>query len=337
MNHNVSIIIVNYNGKIFLKDCLNSISATEAAGEEIIVVDNSSIDGSVEYIKENFPDVVLIELDRNYGFAKANNIGVEKARGEYIVFLNNDTIVTPGWLYALLEVMSKDSCVGVAGSKLLLSDLSIKINSAGANIVFNGGGYDIGFMEEDKGQYDTSAERGAVCAASMVVRKDEFLSLGGFDPLYFMYFEDVDLCWRYWLSGYRVVYVPESIVYHRFGGTTGVDRHTPFRVFYGTRNSMFNILKNYETKNIPLPFLFNLLLNSIKFLYFVITLRGKSAVEIPKAYCSFLKHSKQIIEKRKAVKEMRKVDDEYLFNKSLIVGFSTVVREFFRLLGTGRG
>lgn len=336
MYHNVSIIIVNYNGKSLLKDCIESIYSTEAVEAELIVVDNASMDDSCDLLKKRFPDVRLIELDRNHGFAGANNIGVDNARGEYIVFLNNDTIVSKGWLQALFDVMSDSPSIGVAGSKLLFYDFPEKINSAGANIVFNGGGYDIGFMEEDRGQYDMTAERGAVCAASMMVRKDEFLYLGGFDPIYFMYFEDVDLCWRYWLSGYRVVYVPESIVYHRFGGTSGMDRHTPLRVFYGTRNSLFNILKNYELKHIPLPFLFNIVFHFLKFSYFVVSFRGSSAVEVPRAYYFFLKNIKEIIKKRGSIKKMRKVEDRYLFKKSLIVGLTTVAKEFFRLLERNR-
>ncbi len=331
---NCTIIIVNYNGKSLLKDCIETIYSTEASKAEIVVVDNSSWDGSVEYIKENFPDVRLIELDRNYGFAKANNIGVKNARGEYIVFLNNDAIVSKGWLQALLDVMS-DNSIGVSGSKLLFYDFPEKINSAGANIVFNGGGYDIGFMEEDRGQYNITTERGAVCAASMMLRRDEFLRLGGFDDSYFMYFEDIDLCWRYWLSGYRVVYVPDSVVYHRFGGTTGVDRHTPLRVFYGTRNCLFNILKNYEPRHIIFPLLFNLFFHFLNFSYFILSLRIRPAVEIPLAYYSLLKNLPEIIKKRGYINKIRRLEDRYLFKKSVIVGLPAVAKEVFRLLKKG--
>jgi len=329
----VSIIIVNYNGKHFLKDCLESIRTSEASGEEIIIVDNASTDGSGEYVRSAFPRVKLMELDRNYGFAEANNRGASVASGTFLIFLNNDTVVTPGWMKALLEAMFSEPLVGAAGSKLLLYNLPGKVNSAGAHIVFNGGGYDIGFMDDDSEKYNVPGPRGAVCAASMMVRRDEFLSLGGFDPLYFMYFEDVDLCWRYWLSGYKVLYAPQSVVHHRFGGTTGSSRHAPLRVFYGTRNSMFNILKNNDLRNIFLPVFFNMLHHTVKFLGFVASLRFKSAVAMIRAYGSLVCHFPEVMRRRKVIQAARKVTDRYLVENSLIISLSSAVKEWLRLKG----
>jgi len=330
----VSIIIVNYNGKTFLKDCLESIKSSEASYEEIIIVDNASKDGSADYIKKEFPHVKLIALDKNYGFALANNIGGEAAAGEYLVFLNNDTVVTPGWLDALLRVVSSDPSVGAAGSKLLLYHRPERVNSAGANITFNGGGYDIGFMDIDSDKYNTPGPRGGVCAAAMMVRKNEFLSIGGFDPMYFMYLEDVDLCWRYWLSGYRVLYVPESVVYHRFGGTTGSDRHAPLRVFYGARNSMFNVLKNYELQSIPFPLAFNIIHHAGKFFALLIGLKFRSAWTIIEVYWSLIRYLPQVMKKRRNIQSKRKVTDQYLFEHSFIVSLPAAVREYLRLRRT---
>jgi hypothetical protein len=160
--------------------------------------------------------------------------------------------------------MEKDSEVGMVGSKILLLETPGKINSAGANITFNGSGYDIGFLDDDSEKYSLRGYRGCVCAAAMMVRRAEFLNFGGFDEDYFMYFEDVDLCWRYWLYGKKVVYVPSSIIYHAFGGTSGKCRHAPLRVFCGTRNSLFNIVKNYETHHIAFPLFFSFLHHSSK-------------------------------------------------------------------------
>ncbi len=326
-----SIIIVNYNGKHFLKDCLESIKASEASNEEIIIVDNASTDGSRDFLRREFPSVKLVELDRNYGFAEANNRGANAASGRLLVFLNNDTVVTSGWFKSLVETLSSDPATGAVGSKLLLYDQRGKVNSAGASIVFTGGGYDVGFMDIDSGKYNIPGPRGAVCAASMMVRKDEFLALGGFDPLYFMYFEDIDLCWRYWLFGYKVMYEPNSVVYHKFGGTSGKSRHTPLRVFYGTRNSIFNILKNDELHNVCAPFFFNVLHHTGKFAFFMATLRLKSALAIVRAYASLARHLPQVLRKRKDIQEKRKVADRYLFKNSLIVSFTSAVREFVRL------
>lgn len=326
-----SIIIVNYNGKLFLKECIDAIKCTEASDAELIVVDNASIDGSCNYIREKFPYVRLIALEKNFGFAEANNIGAKYAVGDYLIFLNNDTVVTNGWFNALSKSLLYDPKIGVVGSKVLLYNVPGKINSAGADITFNGGGYDVGFMDNDGKKYSKSCMKGAVCAASMMVRKKEFLYLGGFDPLYFMYFEDVDLCWQYWLSGFKVVYVPDSIVYHRFGGTAGSDRNNPRRVFWGTRNSIFNVLKNYEWRNVFFPLLFNLFFHFGKFILFLFTFKIDVALSILKAYGSCLKNLTKIFKHRKTIQQRRKMPDKYLLDNSVIVTSSKVIKEFFRL------
>jgi GT2 family glycosyltransferase len=326
-----SVIIVNYNGKHFLCDCLSSIHNSESAHEEIILIDNASNDGSLKFVQTEFPWVKIIALKQNFGFAEANNIGARSASGRYLAFLNNDTVVTPRWLNALTEVLSSDPTVGATGSKLLLYNLPGKINSAGANITFNGGGYDIGFGDSDAAQYNIPGPRGAVCGASMMVRRDEFLALGGFDPLYFMYFEDVDLCWRYWLLGKKVMYVPASVVLHRFGGTSGSGKHSPLRVFYGTRNSMFNIIKNIELNNMIFPLCFNVVFAAGKYLAFLACLKFESASAVVRAFCSLLAHAPQVFRKRKEIQKKRKVRDSYLFKQSLVVSFFTSAREFIRL------
>ncbi len=326
-----SIIIVNFNGKRFLKDCLDSIRASDSPNEEVILVDNASNDGSQEFVKSKFPWVKIIALPENYGFARANNIGAEAASGTYLAFLNNDTIVTPGWLRGLTEALSSDSTTGVAGSKLLLYNTPGKLNSAGANITFNGGGYDIGFGDTDAEKYNIPGPRGAVCAASMLVRREEFLALGGFDPMFFMYFEDVDLCWRYWLFGYKVMYVPSSVVSHRFGGTSGSDKHAPLRVFYGARNSIFTVLKNYECRNIVFPLFFNIIFNVGKGLAFLASLRLRSAYAVVRAFCSLAYHLPDVIRARSVIQKKRKVRDSSLVEQSLIVSFLTSAKEYMRL------
>lgn len=330
----VSLVIVNYNGRQYLEDCMDSIKKSSYSFEMIdtIVVDNASSDKSVDFIKTDYPWVKIIELDKNYGFAKANNIGAENARGDYIVFLNNDTVVAENWLYPLINDMESDRTVGAASGKILFYDNKKKVNSAGVQITFLGGGYDMGFLDNDSSKYDIQGQRASVCAAAMIVRKDEFLQLGGFDEDYFMYFEDVDLCWRYWLYGKKVEYVPDSIIYHKFGGSSGAHRHAPLRVFYGTRNALFNIIKNYEIYNIPFPIVFSFLYHILKALYFIVRLNFSLALSMVKAYCSFLRYLPKTIVKRKKIQSNRKIKDKYLFNNSIIASFYMTFREFLRLL-----
>ena len=330
----ITICIVNYNGLKYLKGCFDSIAKSDYPFEKIetIMVDNVSVDESVDYVKSNYSWVRVLALDKNYGFAKANNIGAESAKGKYIVFLNNDTVVTPDWLTELVDVIENDREIGIVGSKLLLLNAPEKINSAGANITFYGGGYDIGVMDEDSEKYNTSSNKGCVCAAAAMVRREEFLSFGGFDEDYFMYLEDTDICWRYWLYGKRVVYVPNSVVYHKFSGTSGVYRHVLLKVFYGTRNSLFNIIKNYETHNMLLPLSFSFLFHILKTLYFLARFEFNLALSMIKAYCSFLRYMPKMISKREEVQRKRRIKDRYLFDNSLIVTFSDSFKEFLRLL-----
>lgn len=313
---------------------MDSIAKTNYSFEKVetIIIDNASVDGSVDYIKSNYPWVNILALDKNCGFARANNIGATKGQGKYIVFLNNDTIVTPGWLNGLVDVLENDRDVGIAGGKLLFLEMPDKINSAGANITFYGGGYDIGFLDEDSEKYNVSSYRGYICAAAMMVRREEFLDFGGFDEDYFMYSEDTDLCWRYWLYGKKVAYIPNSIIYHKFSGTSEFYRHAPLKVFYGTRNSLFNIIKNYETHNLFLPLFFSFIFHILKTFYFVIRLKFSIALSMIRAYYSFLKYIPKMISKRREVQRNRKVRDRYLFDNSLIASFFDSLEEFLRLL-----
>jgi GT2 family glycosyltransferase len=329
--HNVSIIIVNYNGRQYLHDCLASIRQSDAAEAEIIVVDNGSIDGSLEDAQRSFPEISIIRMGRNSGFAEANDVGARSARCDYLVFLNNDTIVTHNWLSPLLITLTTDQTIGVVGSKLLFMDARDRIMSAGLTMLFNGTGYDRGFMERDEGQYDWPGARGAVCGAVMMVRRDEFLSVGGFDADYFLYAEDLDLCWRYWLFGYTVQYVPSSVVYHAFGGTAGPDRHTPLRVFYRVRNGCRNIIKNYELLSIPVPMTFNAVFHLAQSAFFLATCRWKSAWAVVKAYGDCIRTVRSILYARRAVQSRRVIRDRELFADSRIVSLGPAVWELFRL------
>ncbi|MEW6667850.1 MAG: glycosyltransferase family 2 protein [Thermodesulfobacteriota bacterium] len=330
-NARVSVIIVNLNGRGHLPECLESLMATEAGKQEIVLVDNGSLDDSCSYVTDTYPHVKLISLSRNHGFAEANNIGASAAAGAYLVFLNNDTAVTPGWLDPLLSVLVLHPRIGVAGSKLLFYGMRERVNSAGADLMFSGGGYDVGFMDFDSTRYNSPALKGAVCGAAMMVRKAEFLSLGGFDPRYFMYFEDVDLCWRYWLKGYLVAYLPSSVVYHKFGGSAGSTRDSPLRVFYGTRNSLLNVLKNRETRHLPVSLLFNFAHHALKCLGFVVSGRLGLAAGMVRAYRAWLRLVPEALRKRKAIQGARVVSDRFLMESGLMVSLSGALREYLRL------
>lgn len=329
----ITICIVNYNGRKYLKGCLLSIREMNYPKDkyDVVIVDNASQDGSVNYLRQSFPEVRVLDLDKNYGFAKGNNLCAHMAKGEYLLFLNNDTVVKENFLVELVKKMASDKEIGVVGSKLLFLEKPDRVNSAGGTIIFTGGGYDIGFMATDSKEYNISSYRGCICGACLLVRKNEFFSVGMFDEDYFMYFEDTDLCWRYWLYGKKVLYVSESTVYHEFGAAAGKSKYDPLRTYYGTRNSLFNIVKNYETHNIFLPLLLFSIVNLIKFLVFLLKLNLSSVYSLVKGYHSFLINLPHLLEKRKEVQERRVIADSYLFRNNLIESPLDTFKEFIRL------
>ncbi|MBU2597838.1 MAG: glycosyltransferase [Actinobacteria bacterium] len=248
---NVSIIVVNYNGKKYLKDCLDSINLLDYPKErvETIVIDNGSTDSSVEFIKESYPKVKIIENDKNIGFAPAVNQGAKTAGGKYIAILNNDTRVDSKWLIELIKPIYEYNQVVCTGSKVLSWD-GKKIDFVGSMVNFEGKGFqiDYGFpIEHDK--YTEDKYYLFVNGSSMLVDKEVFLNVGGFDEDFFAYYEDVDFGWRLWILGYKVVFTPKSIVYHHHHGTSyryGHDRHR----YLMERNSLYTVYKNYSDENL---------------------------------------------------------------------------------------
>jgi len=245
----VSVLVVNYNGKEYLEKCLHSILSCEYQNIEIIVVDNGSKDGS-DSVLNNFErensHFHTIFLDKNYGPAYARNRGVELAKGKYIAFLDNDTEPTRDWLIESVKVMESNSKIGACQCKLLLLMDKQKFDYAGDYL--SQFGFLIqkaDFNEVDHGQYDYVDEVLSAKSAAMVILKKVFVEVGGFDEDYFMYLEETDLCWRVWLNGYRVVFIPLSIVYHAFAGSSKIDANIEYRSWYhGSKNYVMTLIKD---------------------------------------------------------------------------------------------
>ena len=194
----VSVIVVNYNGKHFLKRCLESLAAQTYPEDrrEVILVDNGSSDGSAEYVREQFPWVRVIRASTNWGFAKGNNIGLQHARGDLIALLNNDAVAGPAWLSAMTRALQQGLTVGGVTSKILFLHQPGVINSAGLDLYRDGRGGDRGFRQPDRGQFDRPTEVFGACGASMLVRRAMIDDVGFFDESFGMYYEDLDLAWR---------------------------------------------------------------------------------------------------------------------------------------------
>jgi GT2 family glycosyltransferase len=239
----ISVVILNFNGKRYLEKSLSALESQTYRDFEVIVVDNASSDGSVDYLEAHFPEVRIVENEKNLGFAGGTNSGIRLAKGEYILTLNNDTQVDRRFLECLVEAMQSDKCVGTCAPKMLLPDG--RINSAGVCLSRSGAAWDRGMFEPDCGQYDHQQEIFGACAGAALYRKEMLDEIGLFDEDFFLYMEDVDLAFRAKLAGWKCIYIPEAVVYHHHGGTAGFG--SDLAVYYGNRNVIWYAVKGFPT------------------------------------------------------------------------------------------
>jgi len=248
----ISIVIPTYNNLSLLLECIESVRRQDYPPEkiEIVVVDNFSTDRTREIIRDRFPYIKLVPLETNTGFAVACNRGATLAKGDYVAFLNNDAVADKGWLRALVNTLASDgeSAVCVA-SRIVSRDGSQTEFDGAASNLFGAGrptsawGWPDALSPPAKGSPILFASGGA-----MLIQRSVFLDVGGFDPVYFAYFEDVDLGWRLWVLGYRVVYAPDAVVKH-LGGATARRTGEHRRYVLWECNALATIVKNYETGN----------------------------------------------------------------------------------------
>ncbi|MBI5481608.1 MAG: glycosyltransferase family 2 protein [Deltaproteobacteria bacterium] len=243
----VPVLVLNRDGRRFLEPCFESL-AREAARDPLLepwLVDNGSRDGSVDLVRARFPAVRVVALGDNLGFAGAYDRVLRDdallAERPLVVLLNNDVRVGPDFLAPLVTAMA-DADVALAGSRLLSGD-GRRVDHAGGQVALIGGGVDIGkFAPAPAGPPAPAATTGFACGGALCVRRSAYLALGGFDPAYVIYHEDVDLGWRAWLMGWRVLHVPTSVVYHEGGALMGRP-DDPRRLFLSQRNRLRNLIR----------------------------------------------------------------------------------------------
>jgi GT2 family glycosyltransferase len=283
------------------------------------------------YIKENYPWVKIIAFTKNLGFAKAYNEAVKKLTDtNFVVFLNNDTKVDNTWLSALAEEIFQDDCVVAVGSKLRLYYSPTLLHNAGTKISPVNGGFDIGLFEKDGEQFSIRTYVGATCGASMLVRRDVFLKIGGFDETYFAFFEDVDFCWRAWLYGYKVVYAPASVVYHERGGSFG--QKSELGIFLGGRNQLITIIKNCQSLTLLAGIYF---ITPILMARVVLSLKEKRLGDVFATFNSvlyILKNLREIFYKRQIIQRNRVISDRKLLSMGVMATISETIRAELRLL-----
>jgi hypothetical protein len=247
-----SVVIVNYRGADDTCAALAAMRELRWPRErlEVIVVDNASGDGSVERIAKEHPEVEILALDQNRGFAAGCNAGAQVATGQYLAFLNNDARPDPEWLSAARAVLDRDGSVACVASKVLDWDGEL-VDFVDAGLGFYGHGFKVHAGEPDSPAYDREADVLFASGAAMVARASTFREVGGFDERYFLFFEDVDLGWRLWLLGHRVRYVPASLTFHRHHRSMSALGPAQ-EEFLLERNALFTIFKNYDDDNLRL-------------------------------------------------------------------------------------
>ncbi len=330
----VSIIIVNWNGWTFLPICLGSLAALDYPTEklEVIVVDNASTDGSREYIKDAYPDVSIIQLEKNYGFCKPNNEGAQAAAGEYLVFLNNDTEVIPGWLDELVKPALEDPDVISVASKMLYYDRRDTVNTAGGKITIIGGGFYRGYGDKDGAKYDEPGYTGFGCAAGVLVRRDFFIDSGGFDQDYFAACEEHDLGWRVWLYGHKVAYAPAAVMYHHESGTFGTrSNYDPTKVYLNTRNRLYNLVKNLDGSNVVRGMLISLGFNTYRWFVYLFAGNLAAAGAICRGHWDFIRSLSKTLRKRRQVQKRRIRSDVELYRLGVIASLKESIAEERRL------
>jgi len=244
-----------------LAELFESLAGQSRQPDELIMVDNASSDGSLEYVRENFPWIKVVESPVNVGFAEGNNLGLEQAQGEYIALLNNDTVVEKNWLAELVRTLDQNERAGAAVSKILLAAETPMIDCAGAEFNNLGFSWGRGSNQLDRGQFDSPSESASLTACAALIRRSALKGQPLFDRSFFMYYEEFDLALRLRGHGYTILYVPTSVVRHKRsqavrGATT---KAILFQQFYGNRNRIKIVMKYYPAsvllRNLPLVFL----------------------------------------------------------------------------------
>jgi hypothetical protein len=299
------VILVSYNSHADLLRCLPILLADLPSDGEVIVVDNASTDASTEMIEAHFPHVRLIRAATNTGFTGGNNLGAVHARGEFLAFLNPDTIVTSGWLKALIDRLDADPAIGLVGSKIVLLDDPARLNTYGNRSHFTGLTMCEG-LNQPAADYVESQEVAAISGCAFAVRRSTFDALCGFDERLFLYMDDIDLSWRARLAGFRCVIEPASVVLHDYALMIG-----PKKTFYETRNRWIMLLKTLRWSTLALLAPALLATEMIAWGFALIRDRARWR-NLPRAYDDLFRQWRSIMADRRRVQSARRISDRRL-------------------------
>jgi len=319
-NPKVSIIIPHWNGIDVLSECLDSLKQCTFDSFEIIIVDNASSDGSQDWIKTNHPDVILLENDKNYGYAGGCNRGAQIAKGDLLLFLNNDTIQATDWLQPLVTQMDENKSLAACQPKILnyyKRDVFDYAGGAGGNMdifcfPFARGRVFLN-QEIDSGQFDNNEKCFWASGTAMMVRKEAFIQSGEFDEVFFAHMEEIDLCWRLIAMGHEVEAVPSSVVFHK--NAVSLPMHSHRKYYLNHRNSLLMLFGNYS---VPVAFyvgFIRLMLEGVALGYAFVKLDWNHITGILRSLGWLIFHPITIIKKRSRFSRIRRVKDKLIMNR----------------------
>lgn len=322
-----SVVILNWNGKQYLKQFLPSVIKHTVTGDtEIVVADNGSTDDSLVFLKSEFPNIKLIELEKNYGFAEGYNKALQQVEASYYILLNSDIEVTGNWIQTIIAVLEKDASIAAAMPKIRSFHEKEKFEYAGAAGGFiDQYGYPfcrgriLNKIEKDEGQYDQLTEVFWATGACMAIRAQLFHKIGGFDGFFFAHMEEIDLCWRLKNKGYKIMFAPDSSVFHVGGGT--LPNEHPYKLFLNFRNNLILLYKNLPGKKL-VPILFSrMILDGIAAIKYLLNLKPKHFYAVLKAHYSFYRAIRKYREFRKVNQVHNNSYPAQVFKGSMILSY----------------
>ncbi len=321
----MSVVVVSRNRRRELAACLRSLQR-QSVEHELVVVDNASTDGTAEMVEREFPHAKLLRLASNTGAARGRNLGAAAASGRYIAFIDSDALAHPEWLGELLRAMREEPEAAVCGSKVLWDS---RVVHAGGRFTPVGAGVDVGLGEPDSESFSRRCYSAFACWAGAMVRRRAYESLGGLDEWFFVYHEEPDFCYRAWVAGWKVLYVPTSVVYHPLR-----QGESPFRVYMCQRNRLGMVLKNYQLRQALAGVALNLGYSALLLARYLLK-EPHCAAAVLKAYVAVLLSLPGLMRRRRAVQRGRRLSDRLLRELGVMLGFKETVDEMRRLRGVG--
>lgn len=288
-----SVIILNWNGRKLLEQFLPSVIAHSLdADTEIVVADNASTDDSIDFVKNNYPEIKLILLDKNYGFAEGYNRAIQQVDSEYVVLLNSDIETSENWVSSMISYLDNNPDVCAIQPKILSQKQKTHFEYAGAA----GGFIDIfGYpfcrgrilndVEEDNGQYDTPIKVFWASGACLCIRREKYIENGGLDNRFFAHMEEIDLCWRLNARGENIICLPDSVVYH-VGGAS-LDKENPRKAYLNFRNNLLMLYKNIDSRKITSLLIIRTFLDALAMLNYLLNRKAASAKAVIIAHRDF--------------------------------------------------